>query len=202
MQKQLKMGIMAAFVSAALSGCGQANTDDTFTYNGLGGEATPTVTAVSAQQCAELGGGSLEQCQSAFDKAKMEHIDSAPKFNDQASCESGTEAICNRTQIQNSDGSFSDVFVPAMVGMIVGQMMSNNSRPMPVYAPARPEDRKNGFVTSGGAYVPPAKGSVGANTFSAPKTPGSFSKPSPSSKPSFSSKGGFGKSGSFGSSGG
>lgn len=197
MQKQLKMGIMAAFVATALSGCGQA-TEDTYTYTGLGGEATPTLTAVSAQQCTDLGGGSMEECQLAFDKAKTEHISSAPKFNDQTSCESGTDAACTRTQIQNSDGSFSDVFVPAMVGMIVGQMMSN-SHPMPVYAPAKKENYSNGFMTANGAYVPAGKGAVGSNTFKTKTS--SFVKPAPASKPVFRS-GGFGKSGGFSSSGG
>lgn len=198
MQKQLKMGIMAAFVATAMSGCGEAP-NDTYTYTGLGGEATPTVTAVSAQQCTDLGGGSLEQCQLAFDTAKQDHIASAPKFDDQTACESGTDAACTRTQIQNSDGSFSDVFVPAMVGMIVGQMMANNSRPMPVYAPARKENYSNGFMTANGAYVPAGKGAIGSNTFKARTS--SFVKPTPASKPAFRS-GGFGKSGGFGSSGG
>ncbi|UYD57451.1 hypothetical protein OFDDKENP_00075 [Aeromonas phage B614] len=202
MQKQLKMGVMAAFVAAALSGCGEAPSDG-YSYSGLGGEATPTVTATSPEQCSNMGGGSLEQCQLAFKQAKDEHIAAAPKFNDQSSCESGTDAVCSRTQIQNSDGSFSDVFVPAMVGMIVGQMMSNNTRPMPVYAPSRHEDRKNGFVTANGAYVPPGKGSVGASTFKKSSFGSSFTKPVASSKPVMKmSSGGFGKSGSFGSSGG
>lgn len=202
MQKQLKMGIMAAFVAAALSGCGEQQSN-TFSYNGLGGEPTPTVTATSAEQCQELGGGSTEQCQLAFKQAKDEHTSAAPKFNDQTSCESGTGAVCTQTQIQNSDGSFSDVFVPAMVGMIVGQLMSSNARPMPVYAPSRSEDRRNGFVTANGSYVPPGKGSIGANTFKTSFGKGSFAKPVASSKPVVRmSSGGFGKSGGFGSSGG
>ncbi|AFQ97167.1 putative phage protein [Aeromonas phage Aes508] len=53
MQKQLKMGIMAAFV-AALSGCGEQQSD-TFSYNGLGGEPTSTVTATSAERCRGFG---------------------------------------------------------------------------------------------------------------------------------------------------
>lgn len=200
MNKHLKMGIMATFVATALSGCGEAP-NDTYTYNGLGGSQVPTITATSPAKCAEMGGGSFEDCQVAFETATKDHLASAPKFQDQSSCESGTEAACTRTQIQNSDGSFSDVFVPAMMGMIVGQMMSNNSRPMPVYAPARKENYSNGFMTANGAYVPTGKGSIGANTFITKTS--SFKAPSPATKPVVSStKGGFGKSGGYSSSGG
>lgn len=202
--KTMKMGIIASVVAVALTGCGEAQTD-TYSYYGLGGEDTPTVTATNPSQCEQLGGGTLEQCEAAFKDAKAEHLANAPKFSDAKACEAGTDATCVKTQVTGSDGSISDVFIPAMVGMIVGQMMANNTRPMPVYAPAHPEDRKNGFVTAGGAYVPAGKGSVGANTFvkkSGFSRPLSFSKPTLKSSTSMVSKGGFGKSGSFGSSGG
>lgn len=197
MQKQLKMGIMATFVAAALSGCGEQPTDS-FSYAGLGGEPETSYTATSPEQCSSIGAGTVEECQTAFNHAKLDHLENAPKFADKEACEAGTDAVCNTTRIANSDGTFSDVFVPAMVGMIVGQMLSNNSRPMPVYAPSRVDDRKNGFVTSGGAYVPPGKGSVGSNTFKSSKS--GFVKPVASSRPVMVSRGGFGKSGSFGGS--
>lgn len=189
-KKVLVSGIMAAFVSAALSGC-QVE-DEVMTYSGMGGDLEKTYTVSNTKECIAFAVGDEEQCKAAFDTAQKKHEEVSPKYSSQEKCEEGTDVKCTVTTVQNTDGSSSSVFVPAMMGMIVGSMLNNNSNAMPVY-----NDREGRAVTSAGAYVPSkGAGLVGSKTFSASRT--QFYKPNASTIPSMKS-GGFGKSGSFGS---
>lgn len=190
-KKVLKAGIVAAFVITAMTGC---EDPDALVYSGMGGEQVQTYTVSSVEQCENLGAGSLSQCQEAFKSAQDEHLKAVPKYGDQSSCESGSDVACTHTQVKNSDGSFSDVFVPAMAGMIVGNMLSNGfnrNQTMPVY-----RDRDNRYTTSGGAYVAAGKGSIGKNTFASSSRTGGFVKPMSMTAPKPSMKsGGFGSTG-------
>lgn len=194
-KKIVTSSILAAFVATAMSGCDSATDNSTI---GLGGSDVETFTVKSAEDCKVNSAGTEEQCSTAYKKAEEEHFKSAPKYGSMDECSSSTETKCTQTYIQNPDGSSSSVFMPMMMGMIVGNMINGSSyRAMPVY-----NDRDGRSVTSGGAYVPKGHGYTGSNTFSSPARSGGFVKPNTSTfkaSPSISMRsGGFGKSGGFG----
>ena len=178
-KKVITSSILAAFVATAMSGCQEEQTVESFNVK-------------SASECVSSGAGSLEQCNSAMQQATEEHTKNAPKFLNDSECSTKTEAQCELTEVKNADGSSSYMFMPMMMGMIVGNMMnggSNYSRP--VYS-----DQYGRNFTSSGAYVSAGRGYTGSSTFSSSSSK-SFSSPSTASKSM--SSGGFGKSGSFGS---
>lgn len=173
-RKVLKTGIMAAFV-AAVVGCDSQEPQDTYTYTGAGGTPEQSFSVTSSDQCVQEGAGNAQQCKEAWQQAQQAHVQNAQKYDNASSCENGSGVRCEVTRVQHNDGSWTDVFVPALAGMVVGNMIGNAMAPkypQPIYM-----DRERRYVTGGGVYVPPGRGYVGGNTFRSSASSVAFSKP-------------------------
>lgn len=138
----LRQGIIASVVIMALAGCSDEPVD------------VSSVSSVS--DCLVQGLGNEEQCRAAWNQASGEHLKEGPRFEDQADC-SGEFGQCNRYQVQNDDGSFSDVFIPLMAGMMIGNMMNSASSThvyhQPLYKKKDQQTYGGGFVTAGGHTI-------------------------------------------------
>lgn len=179
MQKKLTMGIMAAFVAATLTGCE---------------ETTPVYNVTSIDECVSHTGDYL-QCSNDWKAAQALNEEVAPRFTDMAFCEDSFGDQCQQKTVTNSDGSTSNVFVPMMAGMMIGNMMANNNlaaqgqavhqtRTQPLYQ--EKERRGGGYVpintlsTSTGSAVQKGSASVSpkmastVSKFSAPVSRGGF----------------------------
>jgi uncharacterized protein YgiB involved in biofilm formation len=98
----------------------------------MGAAATLTACSDTPQEqsflttadCAAAG-IARELCQGTYEQALAEHNKTAPKFPSKEECERTLDVSqCTPTRIQRSDGSFSDVFVPAMAGFLIGKAMA------------------------------------------------------------------------------
>jgi len=183
--KILTHGIMAAFVSQAILGCTEEPTTQVSVYG-------------SISECI-LGGNSHDECQKAWNEVQQANVAMAPRFTDMAACQETFGNDCQVQQVQNSDGSFSDVMIPAMAGMAIGALAANamNSNtptppPQPMY---QTEEEKKRRKYGGTSYVPKYTNNSGAmfnsGKQSVPFTKATPSKPSP--KPI--ARGGFGRAG-------
>lgn len=108
---------LTLFATATLAACGE--------------EAPPPAPKpfASVQECI-VGGNTEDVCKDAFEKAFETHKTTAPRFTAQEDCEKGVDVDkCVKTQVKNSDGSFSDVFLPAMAGYLLGQAMNRPPDP-------------------------------------------------------------------------
>lgn len=111
----------------------------------------PVKPYATVQECV-TGGNTEDLCKEAFEKAMETHRATAPKFTDKEACEKGIDVDkCVQTQVRNNDGSFSDVFVPAMAGYLLGQALNRT-----------PERERERIGYSGGYYggVPYSTGPV------------------------------------------
>lgn len=94
-------------------------------------------------------------CDQAFAGARAAHASSAPNFNKKEQCEQQFGAgNCETKQTKNADGSFSDVFLPAMAGFMLGNALSDMGGGY-----ERDRDRRYGpsytpiyYGTNGGVY--------------------------------------------------
>ncbi len=151
----------------------------------------PMKVYASASECAAEQDWGV--CETGFAKAKAEHDATAPKFATRAECEAalGPEACEER---RTSTGS---VFMPLMMGMMMGRMMSGSAA-YPIY------NDRNGAAYSGGTRVAGADPryangarAAGPRTVSAPVTAGG------ALAPASTTRGGFGQTTSYrGSAGG
>jgi len=97
------------------------------------------------QECTQ-DGNSFDTCTKAQNEAKAETEKNAPKFASQEQC----QAQFSNCQ-QSSSGGW---FMPALMGYMVGNMMSNGSRQVatPIYYDRDRRPQAAGFV--GGVYRP------------------------------------------------
>lgn len=96
------------------------------------GDDTPTVEAgiyADANECISARVLTREVCEAEFDKAAATHTASAPKFADRATCE--TQYGANQCKSSTFNGA--SVFVPAMIGMLVANHLSNQRQSQPLY---------------------------------------------------------------------
>ena len=130
---------LTIFASATLAACGDDKPPP-----------PPMKPYATVQECV-VAGNTEALCKEAFEKAMETHRATAPKFTDEQSCQRGIDVDrCVKTQVRNPDGSFSDVFLPAMAGYILGQALS------------QPRDDRDRVGYSGGYYggVPYSTGPV------------------------------------------
>jgi len=78
-------------------------------------------------ECAQFEGQDLEQCRQGWEKAAEEHIRTAPKYTDVQDCQAdfGEEA-CEEAPMQTTSGG--SVFMPMMMGYMMGSMLSSGTR--------------------------------------------------------------------------
>ena len=161
----LRQGIIAAVVIAALSGCSDEPVD------------VSSVNSVS--DCLVQGLGNEEQCRAAWDQASSEHLKQGPRFEGQEDC-SQEFGQCNRYQVQNDDGSFSDVFIPIMAGMMIGNMMNSANTTkvyhQPLYQRKDQQTYGGGFVTAGGYSIQKGHSTIPSSYSSKPSGVGTISK--------------------------
>lgn len=161
----LRQGIIASVVIMALSGCSDEPVD------------VSSVTSVS--DCLTQGLGNEQQCRAAWDQASQEHLKEGPRFQDQTDC-SEEFGQCNRYQVQNDDGSFSDVFIPLMAGMMIGNMMSSVGSShvyhQPLYKRKDQQQYNGGFVTAGGYSIHKGSSTIPSSYASKPSGVGTISK--------------------------
>ncbi len=143
-------------------------------------------------------GFTAQECRDGFAAAQKSYTETAPKYVDENVCESEHgENSC--TVVQGSDGG--SVFVPLMMGYMMGSMMADNDskRRSYTYVPMY-SVKGGGYGTSTGYYTSSlgTKGYMSTSTFYA--KPASTVKAAPMTSVSVSSKGGFGgaKAGGFG----
>ena len=96
----------------------------------------------SVEQCVRQDGFGMEDCKANMETAKAEHVRVAPKYTSAADCEAdfGTEQCETAPQKTQNGGS---VFMPLMMGYMMGNMLSGRSRvaTQPLYRSK--DDRKN-----------------------------------------------------------
>jgi len=136
----------------------------------------------SIEQCVSLGGFEQTLCEDNFKTAASEHINVAPKYTSATDCEAdfGVAQCETAPQKTTSGGS---VFMPMMMGYMMGSMLGGNSRvaTQPLY---RSADDKANFRTGDNSKV---AGKPGIS-----KVPASVAK-APTRKTSTVRRGGFGK---------
>lgn len=161
----LRQGIIAAVVITALACCSDEPVD------------VSSVNSVS--DCLVQGLGNEQQCRAAWDQASSEHLKEGPRFEAKEDC-SEEFGQCNRYQVQNDDGSFSDVFIPMMAGMMIGNMMSSSNTHhvyhQPLYKRKDQQAYGGGFVTAGGYTVQKGTSIIPSSYASKPSGVGTISK--------------------------
>ncbi|WP_417514981.1 DUF1190 domain-containing protein [Minwuia sp.] len=147
----------------------------------------------TVQQCTTAGVFSEEQCVADFAQAEQLHAEVAPKYLNKADCEADFGAQqCETAPYETASGG--SVFMPLMVGYMMGSMLSGSARSAATQPLYRSGDDRNGFRTGSNVKVGNA---VGAATIpkSAAARPAANMRPTP--------RGGFGASArAFGSAGG
>lgn len=152
---------------------------------------------ISASRSVDAG-FTAQECRDGFDAAQASYTETAPKYAGEDVCESEHgENAC--TVVQGSDGG--SVFVPLMMGYMMGSMMADNDskRRSYTYVPMY-SVKGGGYGTSTGYYTSSlgTKGYMSTSTFYS--KPASTVKAAPMTSVSVASKGGFGgaKAGGFG----
>lgn len=144
----------------------------------------------SEEACVAGAGGpgasfTVEECRTAFLAAREEHLESAPRYDAMAVCESQHgEDMC----VEEAGGGGS-IIVPLMMGYMMGQMMSQNAAGKALYPAAA-----GGFTTADGRTQ---VGAVGATARVAPaaltRAAPTIGKP-PMTQATVAQRGGFGAS--------
>lgn len=133
--KQMKMFKMALLGATALTlaSCGEAE------------EEALTYTSVDA--CVKAGIHDKATCEAEFEKAKKEHLRSAPRYANSSNCYS--DFGYNRCyQHQTSSGS--SIWLPFMMGYMLAPRVGAPIYTQPLY---RPSDDPNSFYTSGNSRI-------------------------------------------------
>ena len=152
--KHLKLALMGASV-LTLTACD--NVEDVAIFENL-------------EQCVAEDGFGLEACEANLKKAEAEHIRVAPKYTSIADCEAdfGAEKCETAPQQTQSGGS---VFMPLMMGYMMGNLLSGGSRAstQPLYrSKSDPGNFRTGDNHNVGSKTGPSK--VPAQTAKAPST--------------------------------
>ncbi|MFT6582375.1 MAG: hypothetical protein ACJAU6_002819 [Alphaproteobacteria bacterium] len=135
----------------------------------------------SVEQCVSHDGFGMEDCTANMEQAKAEHIRAAPKYTAAADCEADFGAgQCETAPQQTSSGG--SVFMPLMMGYMMGNMLSGRSRAtsQPLY---RSKDNPGNFRTADNQKV---TGKTGIS-----KVPAKVAK-APTTKTRTVRRGGFG----------
>lgn len=178
--KALTIGLLT--VSAfALAACQQ---EEATAFN-----FTSVEQCISASRSVDAG-FTAQECRDGFAAAQKSYTETAPKYASQNVCEAehGDDAC---TVVQGSDGS--SIFVPMMVGYMMGSMMADKDtkRRSYTYVPMY-SVKGGGYATSTGYYTSSlgTKSSMSTSTFYS--KPASTVKAAPMTSVSVASKGGFG----------
>lgn len=104
----------AAVATGGLAACGDADVPKPGNFTTL-------------ESCIEAG-NSTKACSAARDQALATHETQAPKFASKEECLKGVDVSdCRETRVRQPDGSFSNMFVPAVAGFVLGRVLSGGS---------------------------------------------------------------------------
>ena len=188
--KKMTMGIMATFVAAALSGCVES-------------DQAEVLSVTSVDQCISSG-IDYYTCTSEWEKAQSMHEEVAPKFDTAGSCIGEYGDMCQNRPVRNADGTTSNVWLPMMAGMMMGNMMSSSAMHHPVNT--RPLYMSGAKKTDRGTYIgtlSTPSGNAVSPGVSRMSPAAAMSTPKPatvaSTRSAVSSRGGFGSSARGGS---
>ena len=171
--------------SFALAGCTEEQVDAT---------AFPDLASCTAE-ANRSGAFSTADCQAAFDQTKAVHLETAPRFADKEACEAEYGVgSCGSEAEQMGAGGSGSIFMPLMMGMLLGNLMGGFGRSgamaQPMYKTA---DGK--FTTpSGNTSFSSNQGATKLSPQQFNKAPTTVGKP-PMTKASPVSRGGFGSTG-------
>lgn len=181
--------LLLGAAALSLSGCGEEAVETE-------ARVFPTVEACRAEFPAE-------ECDKAFEASRDIHLQTAPRYASAAECEAenGPEA-CQQTVMANPNGGVSSVFVPALMGFMLGRALDGgrypygfgyggrNYYPRPVYV-----DR-DGFLRSGSRTIGQVPG--GRDSFLSSRSASTVTTTTTRSgevgRPTRTSRGGFGRS--------
>jgi len=180
MKRSKSIGLVMMGVSAiALTACEEQQVD--------------AMVYESVQQCFADGGLTREQCETEYTSAKTAHVQAAPKYTSVEACQAdfGPENCEQAPQRSSSGGS---IFMPLMMGYMMGSMLSGGRSGVAAQPLYRSADDKKSFRTADNK-------NVGAKTGRTQIAKSAAA--APSTKTRTTSRGGFGKSArSFGSAAG
>lgn len=104
------------------------------TVGGSMDETNPDAQAFStAEECRAAPGMTNEVCDGAFASAQQTAVANAPRFDTQTSC----EAQFGPSQCRSTNWNGASVFVPVLVGALVGRSLANAAQPQsqPLFPP-------------------------------------------------------------------
>lgn len=140
--RNLRLVLMTAAVPVALAGC----------------DSEPTgAVAQSVEQCQATSQLSLAECQTAFDTARAQHADTAPRYPNQADCNAEFGA-CEPVQEQGQTA-----YIPPMGGFLIGYALGNMGRGYGGAAPLYRSRQGGDFYNARGGYVGNRSGDVIGN---------------------------------------
>lgn len=169
----------------------------------LAGAAATTLAACDQKDMTQDGGAlygdiaacsqerDAAECEQGFAQAKEEHAKQAPKFATQEECEAAGFTRCEVGEVKTASGGSQSVFMPMMMGYLMGQMMGGRGYGVSAPPPGAPRGDqpqtssgrggiaagnapgasrpvygdRNGYLYTGGtavARVPPGTTSLGS----------------------------------------
>ena len=139
--------LMMGASAVALTACDEPKIDAVI-YDGI-------------QQCLADGLLTREQCQTEYERAREAHVAAAPKYTSAEACEADFgPAQCEQAPQQTTSGG--SVFMPLMMGYMMGSMLAGNRAGVatqPLYRSAddpksfRTADNRNVGATTGRTQV-------------------------------------------------
>lgn len=159
--RKTSSGLMLAFsavaVSLALTGCGEPDME-AYSFK-------------SVDECVAGGVFTEAHCKETMQAAIQKNQQVAPRFESIQDCEKEYgENACSQPPKQAGSGA-SDVFVPAMMGFMMGRMMDGggiaNNATQPLYQ-SRSDARSNRFSTATGKQVNSGRTLARSRTLAAP----------------------------------
>lgn len=119
--KKAALVLMVPATTLLLAGCGE--------------EREQALVYESPSECAAASFNTPEQCKADYDAAKALHPQVAPKYISKEECETDFgSGNCETAPQQTTSGS--SVFMPVMMGYLMGQMMNRGAAPQNFQQPA------------------------------------------------------------------
>ena len=119
--KKAALVLMVPATTLLLAGCGE--------------EREQALVYESPSECAAASFNTPEQCKADYDAAKALHPQVAPKYISKEECETDFgSGNCETAPQQTTSGS--SVFMPMMMGYLMGQMMNRSAAPQNFQQPA------------------------------------------------------------------
>ncbi|WP_432256187.1 DUF1190 domain-containing protein [Limimaricola sp. AA108-03] len=121
-------------------------------------EEVPSAAFPTLDACLEAAAGpgtwvTEESCEQGFGEALEAHVETAPRYDDEALCEAEHGGEC---MVEERPGGGGSVFLPLMAGYLLGNMLGGRgAMAQPFYGRS-----SGGFATPGGTVLNQARGST------------------------------------------